>query len=78
MTSTISIKDYGDFYHNRAAKQLKLFNLTGNRQKPQIISIPGISTKERNRYRVTLGDRILGDQLAIDDALKLANQSTHH
>jgi hypothetical protein len=47
------------------------------RHKPQIVSIPGISPKERNRYRVVLGDRILGDRLTLDEAIALANQSTH-
>jgi hypothetical protein len=40
--------------------------------KPQILSIPGISLKQRDRYRVVLGDEILGDFLTIDEALKLA------
>ena len=31
-------------------------------QKPQISSIPGISPKEPHRYRVMLGDGILGDR----------------
>jgi hypothetical protein len=47
-------------------------------RKPQISSVPGILLKERNRYRVMLGDEILGDNLAIDQAIALANQSTHH
>ncbi|HEY9635215.1 MAG TPA: hypothetical protein V6D14_17570 [Coleofasciculaceae cyanobacterium] len=40
--------------------------------KPQIESIPGVSLKRRDRYRVTLGDEILGDRLDIDQALELA------
>jgi hypothetical protein len=42
------------------------------RQKPQISSIPGVSPKQRDRYRVVMGDRILGDRLTLDEALKLA------
>jgi hypothetical protein len=42
------------------------------KQKPQISSIPGISPRERDRYRVVMGDRILGDRLTLDEALKLA------
>jgi hypothetical protein len=41
-------------------------------RKPQISSIPGASIKEKNRYRVLLGDQILGDHLTLDEALKLA------
>jgi hypothetical protein len=47
------------------------------RHKAQIVSIPGVSPKERNRYRVIFGDEILGDQLTIAQAIALANQSTH-
>jgi hypothetical protein len=39
--------------------------------KPQISTIPGMSPKERSKYRVMLGDEILGDFLTIDEALKL-------
>lgn len=59
------IINYSEIYHNSQPPDFF-------RQKPQIASIPGISTKERNRYRVVFGTEILGDQLAIDDALKLA------
>lgn len=55
-------------------RQLELFNHTGNRHKPQISSIPGISPKQRDRYRVTLGNQVLGNFLTIDEALKLAKQ----
>jgi len=41
-------------------------------QKPQISSISGISPKQRNRYRVMVGEQILGERLTIDEALKLA------
>jgi hypothetical protein len=41
-------------------------------QKPQISSVPGVSPKERNRYRVMLGAQILGMHLTIDEALELA------
>ncbi|HEY9893078.1 MAG TPA: hypothetical protein V6D37_14975 [Candidatus Sericytochromatia bacterium] len=37
--------------------------------KPQISSIPGISPKIQNRYRVTLRSRILGDRLTIEQAI---------
>jgi hypothetical protein len=47
------------------------------RHKPQIVSIPGIPLKERHRYRVTSGDEVLGDFLTLDEAIALANQSTH-
>jgi hypothetical protein len=43
------------------------------RNKPQIVSIPGISPKERHRYRVLLGDKVLGDFLSLDEAIALAN-----
>ena len=46
--------------------------LHGKRHKPQITSIPGISPKQRNRYRVVLGREILGERLTLDEALKLA------
>ncbi len=52
-------------------RQLDLFIHQGNLHKPQILSIPGISPKER-RYRVVLGDRILGDRLSLDEALRLS------
>jgi hypothetical protein len=52
-------------------RQLKLFNYTGNRHKPQISSIPGISVKRRDRYRVVLGDEVLGDRLTLDEAITL-------
>jgi hypothetical protein len=39
--------------------------------KPQISSISGISPKERHRYQLKLGDRVLGDWLTLDEALKL-------
>jgi hypothetical protein len=51
--------------------------LDRNQQKPQISSIPGISPKQRDRYRVTVENRILGDRLTLDEAIFLANQSTH-
>jgi hypothetical protein len=46
--------------------------LNRNQQKPQISSIPGISPKRRDRYRVMLGHRILGDFLNIDEAIALS------
>ena len=53
-------------------RQLDLFNHTGNLRKPQICSVPGVCPKQRNRYRVLMGDRILGDRLTLDEALLLA------
>jgi hypothetical protein len=41
-------------------------------QKAQIQSVPGISAKEPHRYRVKLGEKILGDRLTAHEALKLA------
>ena len=52
-------------------RQLELFSFQGNRHKPQISSIPGISPKQRDRYRVMLGDEILGDFLTLDEAVIL-------
>jgi hypothetical protein len=62
-------------------QQLELF-VTQNtglslKIKPQIASIPGASLKERHRYRVTSGGEVLGDFLTLDEAIALANQSTH-
>lgn len=50
-----------------APQQAKLFQ-----HKPQISSIPGISPKQRDRYRVVFGDEVLGDRLSLDEAIKLA------
>jgi hypothetical protein len=47
------------------------------RKKAQITSSPGVLPKQRDRYRVIVGTRVLGDFLNIDEALLLANQSTH-
>jgi hypothetical protein len=58
-------------------RQLELFTHTGDRHKPQISSIPGISPKQRDRYRVVRGDVVSGDRLTLDEAIALANQSTH-
>lgn len=43
-------------------------------EKLQIASVPDVSPKERNRYRVTLGDRVLGDRLSVDEALELVKR----
>jgi hypothetical protein len=65
------------------AKQLSLWESQNKPEtelfsrKPQISSIPGISPKERNRYQVKVGSETLGTHLSIDEALLLANQSTH-
>jgi hypothetical protein len=53
----------------KPAQQANLFS-----RKPQISSIPGISLKQRNRYRVTLGGQLLGDRLTLDEALILAKR----
>jgi hypothetical protein len=53
-------------------RQLELFNHTGIRHKPQILSIPGVSQKQRDRYRVVFGGEILDDRLSIDQAIALA------
>lgn len=42
--------------------------------KPQISSTPGIPPKEKHRYRVSLGNRILGDRLTLDEAIALAKR----
>jgi hypothetical protein len=52
-------------------RQLELFNHTGNRHKPQISSIPGISVKRRDRYQVVFRDQVLGDHLTLDEAIAL-------
>jgi hypothetical protein len=58
-------------------RQLELFTFKGKRHKPQISSVPGISPKQRDRYRVLVGNVVLGDRLTLDEAIALANQSTH-
>jgi hypothetical protein len=45
-------------------------------QKLQVESIPGVSPKERFRYQVRLGDRIIATQLDIDDALEVVANCT--
>jgi hypothetical protein len=55
-------------------RQLELFTFQGKRHKPQISSISGISVKQRDRYRVVLGDEILGDFLSSDEAIALARR----
>lgn len=42
--------------------------------KPQIASIAGLPITHPNRYRVMLGNQILGEYLAIDEALLLAKR----
>ena len=58
-------------------RQLELFPFASQRGKPQISSIPGISPKKRDRYRVMVGDRVLGDRLTLDEALNLAKRGNH-
>jgi hypothetical protein len=53
-------------------RQLEIFTSLGKRHKPKICSIPGVFPKQRDRYRVVLWDRILGDHLSIDQAIALA------
>jgi hypothetical protein len=67
-----SIADFGNFHH-KSCQQLELFPSFHNRQKPQIESTPGISPKERDRYRVMIGDKVVASQLNADDAAKLAD-----
>jgi hypothetical protein len=73
---TSNIFDYGEVHHNplsgRTSHQLELFPFTNKHQKAQITSVPGISPKERNRYRVKLGSAIWGDRLTLDEALRIA------
>jgi len=52
-------------------RQLEIFSQNLISQKPQIASIPGMSIREKNRYRVTLAGEILGDYLTIEQALQL-------
>ena len=61
-------------YKPNEFKQLELFPLSSKGTKAQIESIPGISPKRRDRYRVVFGDRILAAYLTIDEALKLAKR----
>lgn len=56
------------------ARQIHIFSKTS---KPQIATTPGLSPKERNRYRVIFGTEILGDKLSLDEALKLAKRGKH-
>jgi hypothetical protein len=55
-----------DNHSHRLALSLQL------RQKPQISSIPGVSPKQRDRYRVVFGSEVLGDRLTLDEAIALA------
>lgn len=54
------------------SQQLELFPQSEQQQKRQIVSTPGVSPKQRNRYRVMLGDVVLGDRLTINQAIELA------
>jgi hypothetical protein len=54
-------------------RQLELFPLSRS-GKPQIKSVPGASVKERDRYRVMLGDKILRDKLTLDEALRVVKR----
>lgn len=55
-------------------RQLEIFGQNLIVQRPQITSVPGVSVRERNRYRVMLGDTILGDFLTIEQAVTLAKR----
>ncbi|NER48434.1 MAG: hypothetical protein F6J92_17365 [Symploca sp. SIO1A3] len=60
-------------HYNKTTKSLQVLEETfQGKQKPQIISIPGIPLKEKYRYRVTLGHEILGDKLSFEQAAELA------
>jgi len=53
-------------------RQLSLpLALDRNQQKPQIVSVPGISPKQRDRYRLMRGDEVLADFLSLDEAIAL-------
>ncbi|MDP8966873.1 MAG: hypothetical protein M3O33_23375 [Cyanobacteriota bacterium] len=43
-------------------------------QNPQIATIPGVSPKEKPRYRVMLASEIWGDRLNLDEALNLVKR----
>ena len=64
-----SCKNDNHFHTHLQSPEATLF-----RHKPQIVSIPGISPKERNRYRVTLGGQVLGERLSIDEAVQMAKR----
>ena len=62
-----------DGKNDNPSHQLSLPLLSLQKQrKPQIQSVPGTSPKQRDRYRVVLGDEILGTRLTLDEALELA------
>lgn len=52
-------------------RQLEIFSQNLISWKPQIASIPGISIREKNRYRIVIGDVILDDYLSLEQALEL-------
>jgi hypothetical protein len=58
--------------NNNHSHQLSLpLALDRNQQKSQIVSIPGISVKRRDRYRLMRGDEVLADFLSLDEAIAL-------
>jgi hypothetical protein len=65
-----SIPNYGKKNHNPPDP----FESLGKRRKPQVESIPSISTKEPRRYRVKLGDEIIASNLTSAEAFDLAKQ----
>ncbi len=76
LTILSQLREEGNFPHQlslplvapqKPAQQAELFS-----RKPQISSIPGASPKEKNRYRVTLGDEVIGNRLDLDEAIKVA------
>jgi hypothetical protein len=73
MNKNISVFIIAQEPRQSQTRQLELFP-SSKQQKPQIASIPGVSPRERNRYRVVLGNGILGDRLSIDEAINLAKR----
>lgn len=73
MYKNIVAQNVPDIKPEAEFRQLELFPLS-RRQRPQIKSVPGASPKQRDRYRVMIGDKILGDQLTLDEALQLAKR----
>ena len=62
----------GRLFEGEARSEHQQLELFTSPQKPQISSIPGVSPKIRNRYRVTVGERILASNLTISEALEIA------
>jgi hypothetical protein len=58
-------------HDNRIDGAIKNWN---TRQKAQISSIPGVSARERNRYRVVLNGEILATGLTSEQAFEMVKQ----